>query len=123
MKPEIKELWINALPNYRQGKQCLRDRDDEFCCLGVLCDIYVQTGNAKWDVYRLVNQEYGYGILGNTVFLPDEIVEWAGLDNESPFYIDPEHPEARYDGVVYLSTLNDKGYTFEEIKQVIKKHF
>ena len=122
MKPEIKELWINALPNYRQGKQCLRDPNDKFCCLGVLCDLYVkETGKAEWEVYRLVNQEYG--ILGNTAFLPEEVAEWAGLNSGNPGYNDPEHPEAYSGGVVTLSNLNDKGYTFDEIKQVIQKHF
>ena len=123
MKPEIKEMWVNALPNYKQGKKCLRDQDDEFCCLGVLCDIYVQTGNTEWDVYRPVNQEYGYVILGNTAFLPDEVVEWAGLDSENPSFINSEHSEADNEGKVFLSALNDRGYTFEEIKQVIAKHF
>lgn len=122
MKPEIKELWINALPNYKQGKQCLRDQDDKFCCLGVLCDIYVkETGKAEWEDNHYYNQNYI--ILGKGEHLPHEVVEWAGLDSENPSFIDPEHPEAESNDAVYLTNLNDKGYTFEEIKQVIKKHF
>ena len=117
MKPEIKEMWVNALPNYKQGKKCLRDQDDKFCCLGVLCDLYVkETGKAEWD-------DDSHTILGCEQLLPHDVVEWAGLDNENPFYIDPEHLEAAEDNEVYLTVLNDRGYTFEEIKQVISKYF
>lgn len=122
MKPEIKELWLNALPNYKQGRECLRDANDKFCCLGVLCDLYVkETGKAEWEDNSLNIMDYT--IHGNKSLLPHEVVEWAELDNQNPFYIDPEHPEARSKGAVYLTALNDRGYTFEELKQVIKKHF
>ena len=122
MKPEIKELWVNALPNYKQGKQCLRDEYDKFCCLGVLCDLYVkETGKAEWDDNVYYNENYT--IFGEEELLPHEVVEWAGLDEQNPFYIDPEHSLAESDGAVYLTALNDRGYTFDEIKQVISKHF
>lgn len=37
----IKEKWIAALKSgeYKQGTGCLRDADDNYCCLGVLGDI------------------------------------------------------------------------------------
>jgi hypothetical protein len=110
MKPEIKELWMNALPNYKQGKQCL-------------CDLYVkETGKAEWDDKHYRNENYT--IFGEEELLPYEVAEWAGLDEQNPFYIDPEHPKAEPDdNGVYLTVLNDRGYTFEEIKQVIAKHF
>lgn len=40
MDKELKEKWIKALRSgeYKQGKDCLRSNDN-YCCLGVLCDI------------------------------------------------------------------------------------
>lgn len=41
MRPELKQKWIDALRsgNYSQGEAFLRDNNDNFCCLGVLCDV------------------------------------------------------------------------------------
>lgn len=41
MKVALKTKWLEKLRSgeYKQGKYCLRDYKDEFCCLGVLCDI------------------------------------------------------------------------------------
>ena len=40
MEPELKQKWIEALVSgkYKQGTQALK-RADNFCCLGVLCDL------------------------------------------------------------------------------------
>lgn len=37
----LKQKWIDALRfgEYKQGQHNLRDFDDNFCCLGVLCDV------------------------------------------------------------------------------------
>lgn len=42
MNPEIKALWLKALRSntYSQGHSMLRNNLNQFCCLGVLCDIY-----------------------------------------------------------------------------------
>jgi hypothetical protein len=41
MNPEWKAKWIAALRSgaYKQGRRNLRDDLDNFCCVGVLCDI------------------------------------------------------------------------------------
>lgn len=40
MSPELKAKWVAALRSgeYKQGREVLRN-GDQFCCLGVLCDI------------------------------------------------------------------------------------
>lgn len=45
MDPEIKAKWVAALRSgkYKQGRGRLRS-GDEFCCLGVLCDIVYPQG-------------------------------------------------------------------------------
>lgn len=37
----LRERWLEALRsgNYKQGRGVLRNKEDEFCCLGVLCDV------------------------------------------------------------------------------------
>jgi len=48
MKRELKAQWLEALRSgrYKQGKYRLRNSRDEFCCLGVLCDI---SGEGEWE--------------------------------------------------------------------------
>ena len=54
MKPEIKKQWVQALRSgeYKQGRGQLK-QGATFCCLGVLCDLAVQSGElgslgARW---------------------------------------------------------------------------
>jgi hypothetical protein len=46
MQEEWKSKWVAALRSgkYRQGEMTLRDYDDKFCCLGVLCDLVKPDG-------------------------------------------------------------------------------
>lgn len=41
MKAELKAKWVEALRSgkYEQGHSALRNHDNKFCCLGVLCDV------------------------------------------------------------------------------------
>lgn len=41
MDAEIKAKWVKALRSgkYKQGRSALRSATDEFCCLGVLCNV------------------------------------------------------------------------------------
>lgn len=45
MLNDIAKEWVKALRSgeYTQGRSCLR-RADNFCCLGVLCDLAVEAG-------------------------------------------------------------------------------
>lgn len=51
MNPSIKERWVQALRsgNYVQGTDLLRSKSNEFCCLGVLCDLYIQDHDEDWE--------------------------------------------------------------------------
>lgn len=50
MKPEYKKRWLEALRSdkYEQGTGVLRTSSDEFCCLGVLCDIVKKDLDLEW---------------------------------------------------------------------------
>lgn len=51
MNQERTKEWIIALlsDEYKQGQGRLRDKNDEFCCLGVYCDLRVKRGIGHWE--------------------------------------------------------------------------
>lgn len=98
MKKEIKDLWVAALRSgdYAQGANALRTQD-VFCCLGVLCDLSGKT--------------YAHSDL----FLPYDVLRWAGLFSNSPRVLYQGSSRA----LVYL---NDKlGLTFNQIADLIEE--
>lgn len=128
MNPEIKAQWVNALRSgeYEQGKYQLHYQDgaiNEYCCLGVLCDLAVKAGV---DVHlEKDGTSVSYG--DQTGALPGPVQEWAGLDVANPMtpimsshihdYTDP-HVQ---DSPVTLAELNDSGrMTFADIADVIE---
>lgn len=64
MEASLKAKWIEALRSgkYKQGRWALRTKANNFCCLGVLCDV---SGVSKWKEYAL---RYSYD--GALSFLP-----------------------------------------------------
>ena len=50
MKNDIKAKWLEALRSgrYEQGTGRLRNYRNQFCCLGVLCDVL---DNSKWSTF------------------------------------------------------------------------
>lgn len=98
MNKEIKDRWTAALRSgdYTQGtgSLCLvRDgKASTYCCLGVLCELAVQDGAIPQPVLTLPSpsgtqfRKYGdsntYDV--QTALLPEAVVQWAGLDDQSP---------------------------------------
>ncbi len=74
MNAEIKNRWAAALlsGNYKQGQGSLRVCDN-FCCLGVLCDVIDPNGWAK------PHLEYSYR--GCTGAPPQRILDEIGLES------------------------------------------
>ena len=104
MNQEIKKLWIEALTSgkYNQGTGALKGVDS-FCCLGVLCDLYIQKNEGnKWE------EDNSY--LGEKDILPETVMNWAGLNDQNP---DVQEYSS-------LAEMNDDGYTFKEIAQIIE---
>ncbi len=81
MKPGIKALWLQALRGgeYEQGQRRLRS-GDQFCCLGVLCDLAGKHGIGKWngDAFKAD----GYQLVSTV--LPSPVADWADLDELDP---------------------------------------
>jgi len=112
MKPEIKKQWIEALRSgdYEQGDGYLRTDRDEFCCLGVLCDIH----HKAIKIAPSIRGSY-YHYFDSECFIPQEIIKWSGILNYSPHLIYKNKSEN-------LTTLNDlKGLTFNQIADLIEE--
>lgn len=120
MNQDIKRKWVEALRSgeYKQGKGALRDQDDNFCCLGVLCDLASKEGVVSVS-NSYVESVYDYdGDGGESSWseLPYSVTEWAGLESENPRIDYPHAP------VISLAELNDiVKATFAEIADVIEE--
>ena len=99
MNQDVKMLWVDALRSgeYKQGTFQLRNQEDEFCCLGVLCEISGMPYN------------------GNHSYLTDGVLQWSGLTHDFGDQV------KIYGKTELLSTHNDRGRTFEEIAKAIEE--
>lgn len=115
MNEEVKPLWLNALRNgeFTQGKGVLRDTNDRYCCLGVLCELYARHSgeDVSWD-----SDPAPYSFLGEVQLLPEEVMDWAGIE----FPIGEVLIDGSYTTLAYE---NDNGYTFAEIADLIEKQY
>ena len=73
MTPEMLTTWTTALRSnkYKQGRIRLRNISDEFCCLGVLCDINGENWTPEGNHYRINNE--------NTCVLTKRLQDKFGL--------------------------------------------
>jgi len=120
MKRDIAERWITALRsgNYKQGIGMLRSFDDRYCCLGVLCDLYLTEQGKTWDKfeephpsYIIYNESDGLGIDGT---LPSQVMKWSGIQT-------PCGKISDHEGTTDLTKENDfNKRTFEEIAIIIQ---
>lgn len=120
MNPKIKKQWIKALRSgdYKQGKEQLRNGENQFCCLGVLCNLHAKA-NSEFAKQQILPSQYD----GETGVLPLSVMKWAQIDFANPV--------VRYKGhEVSLAELNDGGYigcrlekpkTFKQIANIIEK--
>lgn len=107
MNTEIKEKWLESLRSgkYEQGTGALRKNGeacDQFCCLGVLCDIIAPE---KW---KLANKsEIFIHDCDRVGTLSSRLKEKVGLNAD----IEEQ-----------LIDLNDNGKSFSEIADFIQEH-
>lgn len=132
---ELVKQWVEALRSgkYKQGRQALRNRNDEFCCLGVLCDISKNTLNLDWELdSNEVCESEVYTMERNGGVLPDKV--WEYLGQEATDYkvqisiTNSKLPESVANGCLsrylYLVTLNDVyKLSFEQIADIIEEEF
>lgn len=105
--------WVAALRSgeFKQGTECLRSVDDNYCCLGVACELFSKATGELEAEYSNFSQEYRYG--DKAAILPADVKDWLGLADE----------EGSYGGTLEdhtLTGLNDIGKSFAEIADVIE---
>lgn len=98
MNAEVKKQWVEALRSgkYQQGTAALRTHNfgqDQYCCLGVLCDLYTKAfpyAAGQWD--RVVEDGVvpfcmldtdGMEHWQHEVLTP-AVRDWAGLNSDDP---------------------------------------
>ena len=128
---ELRKRWIEALRSgkYERSTSMLRHKSYGFCCLGVLCDI---SNLGNWELqensdhYRYVIDEQRH-----SSFLPEQIVNRIGTSGTVDFSFEVEkisnettRKEIRVTSgainLCSLSMLNDHGFTFEQIADLIE---
>lgn len=135
MNPQVKEKWIDALLSgkYEQGSEKLRGANG-YCCLGVLCDLYAQEQNKEWDFkgYSENSEEQNthpmdYWVFdGESEFLPDSVREWAGMTFKNPqVRVDVTDSDCEDEWFYHdeIANLNDTGYSFKELSNLIEQQF
>jgi hypothetical protein len=122
LKPEIKEKLITALlsGNYKQGRHTLRTQQDEFCCLGVLCDVIKDDIKGEWNLAKslttLVDRHsFTVGDSHRENYPPWRAVEFCSENKEETAVLALESAFGQ------LADRNDRGETFEQIAEYIKE--
>ena len=112
MNTEIKAKWVAALRSgeYKQGKNRLRNKDNNFCCLGVLCNLHAQAhpeiAAKQTDPCQYMDEA---GMPHDSVFI------WAGMG------VNKVHRTVEIGGyAASLAQHNDSGRTFAEIADAIE---
>ena len=138
-KQEAVDEWLKALRSgeYKQGKSALRSEKDEYCCLGVLSNLQLDTAGCKWvpngDVYELTGAP-GYFRIGTVL---EEIRSTVGLRDHRGGFTSTRELRAKalakgiklpeHDGwdneAFSLIELNDTlGWSFSQIADLIELH-
>jgi hypothetical protein len=105
MNAEIKEKWVAALRGgyYKQTTGMLRSLGDEFCCLGVLCDI---THPECWQPQDAV-RPFKYKNIKRFGTVPPALMNEVGINGDQMFD---------------LAGMNDRGSNFNQIADYIEQN-
>lgn len=113
---EVRQEWVKELRSgkYKQGKRRLRSAQDEYCCLGVLCEMavnhkIVEPPTNDTFCYTYTDNSDNTGQKSQTAGLPFSIKKWAGVRDTLGSF-----------NKSGLSVLNDRGESFERIADVIE---
>ncbi|CAB4143226.1 hypothetical protein UFOVP434_99 [uncultured Caudovirales phage] len=128
MNQDYKKEWLAALRSgeYEQGNLYLRRNNSEdgytFCCLGVLCDIYLKKNNLTWND-RPGNFDKPFSELKS---LPAEVTSVTGvtslgyLGDKTSVEIEEKYNTGCYQA---LSGLNDVAkFSFPVIADIIEEY-
>jgi len=103
MNPKIKRRWLQALRSgkYTQGKNVLHKiKSDEYCCLGVLCEIAVKDKIIPPPEVETVRNRRCSSYDEEARFPSEKVLNWAGLDGYA---------------AQRIAEVNDSSDSFEEV--------
>ena len=109
MNREARDKWTAALRSgkYEQGYDYLNS-NDYYCCLGVLCEVAIESGlEIEVDASHPATRYDG-----SISILPDSVAQWAEIDRAGT--IDYRNNLPQY---------NDTGTNFNDIADIIEKEF
>lgn len=118
MRQDIKDQWVAALRSgdYKQGRGALHDTvSDEYCCLGVLCDLAVKAGVTTRTVesHLGLDQKLRSWFDEQSSVLPRRVKLWAGLIGVPDVFTGGEKRG--------LASINDRGAPFGYIADLIEE--
>lgn len=127
---EHTQEWLMHLRSnlFAQAKGRLKTFLNEFCCLGLGCEI---SRLGKWVAPKhisgaLASAQPQYEIFGSFAFYdgmwPSEVAEYFGINNVLTNFL-PESHHFVTKGNTTLADLNDGGLTFSQIADVIEYYY
>lgn len=128
MNEDVKKKWVKALRSgeYKQGQFQLRPSTENFCCLGVLCDLAEKEGIGSWRSFKEADA-YAFYAGGNGSNedswrldrLPTQVCLWANIDEIGSLPI-PIHLKGG--DCFTLAKANDSyKLNFDEIADIIER--
>lgn len=142
---EFYTQWLAALRSgeYQQGVATLR-HEDTYCCLGVACDIATKNGMGRWISTEHQNSRFVDDLMDPRAHSEDARIEtgilteglsgFLGMNETGSFEIrrvdevdwEDGEPEAAGENRPldhWLTALNDDGFTFGQIADLIEYFF
>lgn len=115
MDKQWKAKWIEALRSgkYNQAREILYNGEG-YCCLGILCDI---SGLGKWTEDREYINTFGDD--SSLTTLPEFVFTAMGFYESNPIPLQGMNLDIRK-GDGSLAELNDNGFTFSQIADIIE---
>lgn len=124
MDKKIAIRWVKALRSkkYKQGRGALcrfdhRGENPQYCCLGVLTDIYQKDQHRKGKkvLNSFIKDELLFFGKSNYEVLPHSVIKWAKMKSNYGAF-DVMDCDS-------LSVMNDYGDSFAKIAKLIEKNF
>lgn len=116
MKREIAELWMADLRSgkHKQARGSL-ETTEGFCCLGRLTRLFMLAEPGVLVAKPMAWKTHFVDFRNESSYssLPSVVQRWAGMKSSQGAF-----PEG-----LCLSEMNDHGFTFPEIANVIEKHW
>ncbi len=139
LPPEVKTAWVNALrePERKQAKNRLQLVDSNGnkyqCCLGVLCELQglksslmdssYSVDDGPEDVMSVSEFEFGYGEFENGLPTESFMKSLGMAEKPATFVYSFKAFGTTFYQKTALSELNDDGFTFSQIADIIECFF